>query len=267
MEPTVVQAIAGVARRSQRKARWWHHRKQMPHNLIAASYTPPMVTVRRHTRDSRAVMSRVASSVTEDIEMLRREQDRMGSAILALEQAARALEEFARSAPPTAVASSPRGARRRAGGAPAVAGPTTGARTTRRSVAGTSTRAARSSVETRPEAPRTPKPRTPAPRTPASRTALPRTTPPRASRLKPAAAVPARRKRADGQETLSERVEQLLAGEPRKLWSVRDIVGALERDRSVTSQNPDGAMRTLLTRLNRDGRIARAARGQYRSVS
>jgi predicted transcriptional regulator of viral defense system len=48
---------------------------------------------------------------------------------------------------------------------------------------------------------------------------------------------------------------------------VRDIVGALERDRSVTSQNPDGAMRTLLTRLNRDGRIARAARGQYRSVS
>ncbi len=63
--------------------------------------------------------------------------------------------------------------------------------------------------------------------------------------------------------TLGHKVERLLAAEPERLFSTAEIVTALGAEGALRAENPEAAMRTLLTRLLGRGRIARGARGRY----
>jgi len=100
--------------------------------------------------------------------------------------------------------------------------------------------------------------------------ASPKTSPrPRATKR---AAAPRRRGPAKATTTaarsrsITGRIEELLREDPDRTWSVADLVAALQAEHAVTSRNPEGAMRTTITRLHKEGRILRAERGRYRSV-
>ena len=63
--------------------------------------------------------------------------------------------------------------------------------------------------------------------------------------------------------TLGRKVERLLEAEPERLFSTGEILAALGAEGAIHAQDPEAAMRILLTRLLGRGRIARGARGRY----
>ncbi|MHB1509123.1 MAG: hypothetical protein ACYCST_04410 [Acidimicrobiales bacterium] len=86
-----------------------------------------------------------------------------------------------------------------------------------------------------------------------------------------AKAQPARAQPAHGAPlppgAIGARLKSLLDADPQRSWTAVDLVQTLKSEGLVTAVDPEAAMRTLLTRLIRKGRIERRERGHYGAIS
>jgi len=85
-------------------------------------------------------------------------------------------------------------------------------------------------------------------------------------KTQPAKAQPARQTGPPGYGTIRSRIRGLLEADPLQSFSTADLVEVLKRDGLDSAVDPEAATRTLLTRLVRQGRVARRGRGLYGAV-